>query len=593
MSNASLVVGPLLRYVDTTRATVWVETDQPCEVEVLGCTARTWTVHGHHFALVIIEGLQPGSQTPYTVRLNSNQVWPEPDSRFPPSVMRTFRDDETFRLAFGSCRRSAPFDDDGLKRFGADALAALAERMATAPYEEWPDAMFLGGDQVYADTPSDALAARLAVAHENLPESWDEVRKEIGNFEEYTWLYADSWTPEPIRWLFSTVQTCMLLDDHDLRDDWNTSQQWRDWITAEPWWPDRVRGAFGSYWIYQHLGNLSPAELENDSTWAMVRSDISDAERSAKLDAFAWRSDSEPDSARWSFHRDFGNEHLGIRMLAVDARCSRRLDPQDRGIVDHTERAWLEEKASTPAPGQNFDHLLVATTLPFLMAQGIHHLEGWNEAVAGGAWGRRFKRVGEKIRRDVDLEHWAAFRSSFGIVVDMLAKISRSEHTPATILMLAGDVHCSYTARATLPGVDPQEPAIHQLTMSPFRNPLEKSIRVANRAMKTRAVRWLTHRMAKSAGVADVDIDWEIDNGPWFENGVMTVVISGREATLEVDHAYVDNGHQLLRRTATLALTGPQQPPAPRRLGRVRKPRRRKGSTSVTSDTSRALPDSL
>ena len=31
-----LLLGPLLRYVDETDALVWVETDAPCEVEVLG-----------------------------------------------------------------------------------------------------------------------------------------------------------------------------------------------------------------------------------------------------------------------------------------------------------------------------------------------------------------------------------------------------------------------------------------------------------------------------------------------------------------------------------------------------------------------------
>ena len=33
---AKLVLGPLLRYVGETEAVVWVETDEPCEVEILG-----------------------------------------------------------------------------------------------------------------------------------------------------------------------------------------------------------------------------------------------------------------------------------------------------------------------------------------------------------------------------------------------------------------------------------------------------------------------------------------------------------------------------------------------------------------------------
>jgi len=564
VTTASIVVGPLLRYTDTTCATVWVETDRPCEVEVLGHRERTWSVHGHHYALVLIEDLECGTETEYEVRLDGAQVWPDPDSTYPPSVIRTFRDDETFRLAFGSCRVAAPLDAAGTKQYGADALVALANRMATRPYETWPDALFMAGDQVYADEPSDHIQRRLREAHRSGADADSEVRAEIGNYEEYTWLYAESWMSEPVRWLLSTVPTCMLLDDHDLRDDWNTSLSWREWVTQEPWWRDRVVGAFGSYWVYQHLGNLAPDQLAEDATYAMVRSTTDDDERTTRLDDFAWRSDAEPDSARWSFYRDFGGDHLGVRMLAIDSRCSRNLDPADRAMVDTAEWAWVVDKATVPASGQRIDHLLLGTTLPFLLLHGIHHLEGWDEAVSEGAWGRRAKRLGEKVRQAADLEHWSAFRQSFHDVLDLLQRIARAERAPASILILSGDVHCSYTATARLPGVEAQRTAVHQLTMSPFRNPLDVPIKVANRALDTEPVRWLLHRLARIARVPDVPVDWDVDHGPWFDNGVMVVVMEGRSAHVEVEHAAIDDDDQhVLRRTLTLPLTasgGAQSP---------------------------------
>ena len=42
---AGLVLGPLLRYVGRTEATIWVETDGPCEVEILGRNARSKCRH--------------------------------------------------------------------------------------------------------------------------------------------------------------------------------------------------------------------------------------------------------------------------------------------------------------------------------------------------------------------------------------------------------------------------------------------------------------------------------------------------------------------------------------------------------------------
>jgi hypothetical protein len=43
----------MLRYVSETEATVWVETDQECEVEVLGRRVKTFAVAGHHYGLVV------------------------------------------------------------------------------------------------------------------------------------------------------------------------------------------------------------------------------------------------------------------------------------------------------------------------------------------------------------------------------------------------------------------------------------------------------------------------------------------------------------------------------------------------------------
>lgn len=164
-----LVLGPLLRYVGPTSATVWVETDGPCEVAVLGATARTFSVSGHHFALVCVEGLEPGTITPYEVALDGEPpCWPDPESRFPPSVVRTPAEGDDLLIAFGSCRVTvphvAPFtatkdaDDRGRE---VDALRAYGLRMREQGVggADWPHALLLLGDQVYADEVSPQTAA--------------------------------------------------------------------------------------------------------------------------------------------------------------------------------------------------------------------------------------------------------------------------------------------------------------------------------------------------------------------------------------------------------------------------------------------------
>ena len=106
-AGVELLLGPALRYVSETEATVWVETTAPCTVQVLDAAAHTFEVAGHHYALVILQGLEPGATIPYQVHLDDRPVWPPPDSSLPPSVIRTMGGSGTFRLLFGSCRSGA------------------------------------------------------------------------------------------------------------------------------------------------------------------------------------------------------------------------------------------------------------------------------------------------------------------------------------------------------------------------------------------------------------------------------------------------------------------------------------------------------
>ncbi|GAB95924.1 hypothetical protein BJY21_002462 [Kineosphaera limosa] len=580
MSDPRLLLGPVLRYVDRHDATIWVETDRPCTVTVTVepdpatgsdagdaegsardrvVTENTWSVHGHHYALVQIRGLPAASVLPYRVHLDETPVWPEPESNRPPSVIRTLVGGK-LRLAFGSCRRVAPFDEEGLAEFGADALAALAETMRHTPHERWPDALFMVGDQIYADEPSPELVDRLRSAHDPVPSGWEEVAGEVWDFEEYTWLYHESWTPEPVRWLLSTVPSCMLLDDHDLRDDWNTSAAWRERVTQEPWWRDRVVGAFGSYWIYQHLGNLSPTYLDRDELFAALRAGGDEAAHTAELDEFAWAADAQIDSTRWSFVRDFrdaDDDDAGIvRLVAIDCRASRQLTNGPRAMVDDHEWDWVQAQALGRREHGTITHLLLGSTLPVLLPRGIHHVEGWNEAVAEGTHGRLAPILGERLRQFIDLEHWAAFRRSFGHFVELLRQVVASPQPPAGVLILSGDVHCSYVARAYLADTEHPGTVIEQLTMSPFRNPLPRALRWANSIVDYRLPLGVLRRMSRWVGVPDTGLDWNIDYGPNFANGVMTLVFDGRDARLEVDRAEHSHGVQHLARVADLPLCG-------------------------------------
>ena len=531
----ALVLGPLLRYVSDTEATVWVETDSSCSVTVLGRSASTFEVAGHHYALVLLEELEPGSTTPYEVQLDDVACWPTPDDAYPPCVIRTHTQDEPLRLAFGSCRVSVPHttpyvlskDDDDHGR-EVDALLALVERMRREPVAEWPDALLLLGDQVYTDQVSPGTKELIA---QRRPDGEGPPPDEVGDFEEYTALYRESWCDPALRWLLSTVSSAMIFDDHDVHDDWNISAAWIEQMRAKPWWEERVLGAYMSYWIYQHLGNLSPSRLYDDPIFCAVAQAEGDCEQLIR--DFAHTAVREIAGARWSFFRDFGR----TRLIVVDSRAGRVLTEGKRQMLSDAEWDWIEDCCTG-----DFDHLVIGTSLPVMLAAGMHHLEAWNEAVCDGAWGSRAARVGEKIRQALDLEHWAAFQGCFGRMSVLLEEVAagRRGRAPATIVLLSGDVHHAYLAEAWFPGREVQSRVL-QATCSPVRNPLDKRERRALRSAFTRPVAAFARGLARSAGVPESPMRWSFAREPTFDNQVAHLDLRGRDAKLRIEKTVPDD----------------------------------------------------
>ncbi len=546
----NLILGPFLRYTGAHNATIWVETRAACEVEVAtgnsSHRAATFQVEDHHYALVRITGLEAGSTYEYSVALDGEKVWPEEDYPFPPSVIRTIEPDGKLDLAFGSRRVSVPHDPSHTQEPGVlgrggyehDALYALAIEMRGKCQESWPDALLLLGDQVYADQVS--AGTRDFIRSRRDPEK--PPGETVADFEEYTRLYRDSWQDPAVRWLLSTVPTAMIFDDHDVNDDWNTSETWVRQMRDEPWWEERIVGAFMSYWIYQHLGNLSPEELERDELFEQVQR-AKDPTRI--LREFAYRADREAGASRWSFHRDFGK----VRLIVMDSRAGRVLKEGDRSMIDVAEWAWIQEKATG-----DFDHLLFGTSLPFLLSPGLHHLESWNEAVCGGAWGAPAAKLGEKFRQLVDLEHWAAFHNSFNDLADLLQSVGAGDRSPqrppASVVVLSGDVHHGYLAKVSFRNGSGVESQVYQAVGSPLRNPLSLPERLIMQVGWTKPGEIFGKALSRLARAKQPNIRWNLAHKePWFENHVSTLQIHGREASLKVDEATPgDNGEPRLRR---------------------------------------------
>jgi hypothetical protein len=550
--TAQLLIGPVLRRVTGDRATIWVETTEPAFVRVEADgggsgSARTFGAYGHHYAIVVVEGLSFGTASPYRVFLDERPVWPLTDSPYPPSVIFTRGADDRaqpVRLLFGSCREATPLATG--RRLPPDALDAYARRLLADPLnpDVRADSILLLGDQVYADKTSARvrrfLRRRRAAGHHGHGPS-----DQVISFEEYTKLYLESWRDPELRWLFATVPSLMIFDDHEIIDDWNTSAAWRADMSRQPWWRERISAGLASYWVYQHLGNLDPDELADDPLYPKV----SVAEDATGLLRDFGHAVDDPSSAdntvkpyQWSFALDIGR----TRIVMLDNRCSRVLTPGRREMLPAEEWNWFVDQAHG-----DYDHLVVASSLPWLMPPAIHYVEAWNERVTDNPRSRAVA-FAETVRRAFDLEHWAAFTRSFDALGELFRRIGEGSEdaprhrvgaggayaAPATINVLSGDVHHSYVARALL-GPDVVTP-VHQLTCSPIHNQVPAPLRPLMRFSWSRAGARATRALARSAGVRGPAWRWDRLAGPYFGNAVSTLRLHGGSAMVTLEGTTMD-----------------------------------------------------
>ena len=167
----------------------------------------------------------------------------------------------------------------------------------------------------------------------------------------------------------------MIFDDHDVRDDWNASLDWKKRMKATSWWqkvassPGWRRTRCLSASATCRPENAQPTSCGSGSAGTTAQElDLSDA-----LDEFADRCDKDPNSYRWSYRRDFDD----VRLIVVDSRVAKIFTPSARGVLNAQELAWFDDQMQG-----EFGTSLVASSLPFLLPLGLHHVEAWDEAIS-------------------------------------------------------------------------------------------------------------------------------------------------------------------------------------------------------------------
>ena len=387
------------------------------------------------------------------------------------------------------------------------------------------------GDQVYADevSPAHARVHQRAARHE----------RAAGRGGRSTSRSTRASTARPgatpvIRWLLSTVSTAMIFDDHDVHDDWNisagvargdaraptggtsTSSAALDVVLGLPApRQPRARGATPTTSCSQRVKDA-------DDGWPMLREFARAADRERRRHAAG--ATAATSAAR--------------ALVVIDSRAGRVLEEGNRSMVDDEEWEWVERarhrRLRPPAAWP--------PRCPGCSAPGMHYLEAWSEAVAGGAWGPALAPLGERAapgratsstgprsRSSFDAAGRAAARGGRGRArpragVDRGAVRRRAPRLPGEVAFRRGS------------GV---QRAVYQAVCSPYRNPLEARERRVIRLGDVAAVRaGRRGRWPRAAGVDDPDVRWRmVGDGPWFDNQVATLRIDGRAIELRLEKA--------------------------------------------------------
>lgn len=118
------------------------------------------------------------------------------------SVLAGLTDENRIHFAFGSCRYGASVVD----RERADAVFGPLRSALEVPTGETPSLLLLIGDQIYSDQTAGVFDPR-------------------GRRERFYEAYREAWTAPNLRAVLSRVPTYMMLDDHEVGDNWHPGDE--------------------------------------------------------------------------------------------------------------------------------------------------------------------------------------------------------------------------------------------------------------------------------------------------------------------------------------------------------------------------------
>jgi hypothetical protein len=357
-----------------------------------------------------------------------------------------------------------------------------------------PAALFLGGDQIYADDVDvrSVLPAILDLSQklsliEQLPQSAthtisyrsrDRIVKQAGftsgsaeghllSLGEFVAMYGlvlngTNWKGYPAdetvtdflqslaasRRVLANVATYMMFDDHDVTDDWFITNQWRNTVLGNPNGKRIIANAMAAYFLFQGWGN-APEKFNYVELKQCIEQHVtvgSDKKLSSPFDDLFLRQS-------WEF---------AAPTFPVAYFLDTRTDREGNGFppVLKSKNAW--GKTPISVPNKNFPFILV-TPGPLVTFPGIDKLQ---------AFGSSLPATANTGKYGADFESWFANLVKYRLLFEYFRSKGITK-----VVVVSGDVHYAFSAifsiynkQKLLGGAGAYEIKCLQITSSGLKN---------------------------------------------------------------------------------------------------------------------------
>ncbi|GGK72427.1 hypothetical protein ACD591_05435 [Rufibacter glacialis] len=273
--------------------------------------------------------------------------------------------------------------------------------------------------------------------------------KEVANFAKVL--------PQVSR-VMANVPCYMIFDDHEITDDWNLTQRWRNQVYSKPLGRDIIRNGLMAYAVFQDWGNV-PSEYKAIEETGEDTTTLTERTRFLRLTAEycdrvatqtgldTLRSEvigpmetllgmgSEASKVKWHYNFPTGP----VQTYVLNTRTSREYPSLNAspGLIPADE---LKLQLPEVLPNPEAPFVMVVSPVPVLGLASFEELIQPAAAAVVGIKDSEGSEVGVIAGEiEFDLESWAFNVPAFERLIERL-------NTYKKVLLLSGDVHFGSTA---------------------------------------------------------------------------------------------------------------------------------------------------